>query len=98
MKEITAEELEQKITAGQKLHIIDVREKEEVAEGKIPDAKHIPLGEIPQHLSEIDENEHYYIICRSGGRSSNACRFLIQKGYDVTNVEGGMLNWKGKTE
>ncbi|MFD2627668.1 rhodanese-like domain-containing protein [Oceanobacillus kapialis] len=98
MKEITAKELEHKLLAGEKLNIVDVREDEEVAKGKIPEAKHIPLGQIPERLAELDENVHYYMVCRSGGRSGNACQFLTQNGYKVTNMAGGMLDWEGKTE
>lgn len=98
MKEITAKELEQHLIAGGKLIIIDVREEEEVSVGKIPGAKHIPLGQIPDHLDELDKNEHYYIVCRSGGRSGQACEFLIQNGYNVTNMVGGMLDWEGEIE
>lgn len=64
--------------------------------GKIPEAKHIPLGHIPERLAESDKNEHYYMVCRSGGRSGNACQFLAQNGYNVTNVIGGMLEWEGE--
>lgn len=98
MNEITAKELEQKLVAGEKLNIVDVRENEEVAVGKIPGAKHIPLGQVPERLEELDKNEHYYMVCRSGGRSGNACQFLIQNGYNVTNMVGGMLDWEGEME
>ncbi|WP_085993136.1 rhodanese-like domain-containing protein [Oceanobacillus senegalensis] len=98
MKEITAKELEHKLVSGEELHIIDVREDEEVATGKIPGAKHIPLGQIPDRLEELDKSEHYYMVCRSGGRSGNACQFLIQNGYNVTNMAGGMLDWEGEKE
>lgn len=98
MKEITAMELEQKLTAGEKVNIIDVREDVEVAMGKIPGAKHIPLGQIPERLDELDKDEHYYMVCRSGGRSGNACEFLTQNGYNVTNMVGGMLDWEGEME
>lgn len=98
MKEITAKELEQRIVAGEKLNIVDVREDEEVATGKIPGAKHIPLGQIAERLEELDKNDHYYMVCRSGGRSGNACQFLTQNGYKVTNMVGGMLDWEGEVE
>lgn len=98
MKEITAKDLEQKLEAGEKLNIIDVREDEEVAEGKIPGAKHIRLGQIPERLEELNKNEHYYIVCRSGGRSGRACDYLQEKGYDTTNMVGGMLDWEGEVE
>jgi rhodanese-related sulfurtransferase len=98
MKEITAKELERKIVAGEKINIVDVREDEEVATGKIPGAKHIPLGQIAERLKELDKNNHYYMVCRSGGRSGNACQFLTQNGYNVTNMVGGMLDWEGEVE
>lgn len=98
MKEITAKELAQKLKAGEKLSIIDVREDEEVAQGKIPGARHIRLGQVPERLEEIDKEQHHYMVCRSGGRSANACAFLIDKGYDVTNMVGGMLDWEDEVE
>ncbi|AWI11503.1 rhodanese-like domain-containing protein [Compostibacillus humi] len=98
MKEITAKELEKKLSKGEQVNIIDVREDEEVATGKIPGAKHIPLGQIPKRLNELNKNEHYYIVCRSGGRSGSACQYLIENGYNVTNMVGGMLDWEGETE
>ncbi|MFB1050168.1 rhodanese-like domain-containing protein [Paraliobacillus sp. JSM ZJ581] len=93
MKEISADALAEKLQQKENVNIIDVREDFEVAEGKIPEAKHIPLGEIETRVNELDKNEHYYLICRSGGRSGNACSFLQSQGYDVTNVTGGMLAW-----
>lgn len=98
MKEITAKELEQKLAAGEKINIIDVREDEEVEAGKIPEAKHIRLGEVPERIDELDKEQHYYIICHSGGRSGRACDFLEKKGYNVTNIKGGMLDWEGDVE
>ncbi|GIO22288.1 MULTISPECIES: rhodanese-like domain-containing protein [Bacillaceae] len=98
MKSISAVELHEKIKNGENVHIIDVREDVEVAEGKIPEAKHIPLGDIPNSLDKIDKNKHYYMVCRSGGRSSRACEFLINQGYNVTNMTGGMLAWVGEIE
>ncbi|MHA6252828.1 rhodanese-like domain-containing protein [Oceanobacillus sp. CAU 1775] len=97
MNEITAKDLEEKLTT-EKVHIIDVREDDEVAKGIIPEADHIPLGEISTRLEELDKNEHYYIVCRSGGRSGKACDYLSELGYDTTNVTGGMLAWEGEVE
>ncbi|WP_112180593.1 MULTISPECIES: rhodanese-like domain-containing protein [Paraliobacillus] len=98
MKEITAEELANKIADKEKVNLIDVREEFEVEEGKIPQAKHIALGEVEERMDELDKNKHYYLICRSGARSGNAGQFLTEKGYDVTNMTGGMLAWPGEVE
>ncbi|MFD1040226.1 rhodanese-like domain-containing protein [Virgibacillus byunsanensis] len=98
MKEITAKDLASKLKDSENVSIIDVREDEEVAQGKIPGAKHIPLGQIPERLNEIDKEKHHFMVCRSGGRSGNACSFLSEQGYDVTNMAGGMLDWEDKVE
>ncbi len=79
MKEIQASELAQKLNEGEHLNIIDVREDDEVATGIIPGAKHIRLSEVPDRLNELDEKEHYYMVCRSGGRSGKATEYLEQK-------------------
>lgn len=96
--EITTEELEQKLKAGEKLELIDVREDEEVAGGIIPGAKHIRMGTIPENLDQFDKEKEYIFICRSGGRSANVCHYLQDQGYKVVNMKGGMLDWSGETE
>ncbi|MBB4825254.1 rhodanese-related sulfurtransferase [Sporosarcina luteola] len=98
MKEITTIELQEQLEQGTTFNLIDVREEEEVAEGMIPTAVHIPLGEIPERLDEIDKGKAYIVICRSGGRSGRACEFLEAQGFDVTNMVGGMLAWPGEVE
>ncbi|MFD1361070.1 rhodanese-like domain-containing protein [Lentibacillus salinarum] len=98
MKKVTTKELAEKVKNNEKLHVIDVREDDEVAQGKIPGAKHIPLGEVPDRLDEIDKDKHYYMVCRSGGRSGKASEFLEAQGYHVTNVDGGMLAWDEDVE
>lgn len=98
MKEMTTAELQQKLENGETLHLIDVREDDEVANGIIPGAVHIPLGEVPERMTELDKATPYVLICRSGGRSGRAAEFLEAQGYDVTNMVGGMLNWQGDVE
>ncbi len=98
MKEIITKQLAEKRMNDSSISIIDVREDEEVAEGIIPGAKHIPMGEIPQRLDEIDKDSINYIICRSGGRSRNVSLFMEEQNYNVVNVDGGMLAWEEDTE
>ncbi|MDM5187225.1 rhodanese-like domain-containing protein [Bacillus sp. DX4.1] len=98
MKEITAKELENKLMNDEELNIIDVREVEEVTEGKIPGALHIPLGLLEFRMHELDKNKEYIMVCRSGGRSSRAVQFLESNGFLVINMNGGMLAWEGKIE
>ncbi|MCU9614264.1 rhodanese-like domain-containing protein [Caldibacillus lycopersici] len=98
MKTITPNELQEKIENEEQLEIIDVRESDEVEEGMIPGAKHIPMGEIPNRLNELDKKKEYIFICRSGGRSGNVCHYLEDQGYQVVNMVGGMLAWEGDLE
>ncbi|MGG3961460.1 rhodanese-like domain-containing protein [Geobacillus stearothermophilus] len=98
MKTITPKEVEERLRAGESLHIIDVREPEEVAAGKIPGAVNIPLGLIEFRMHELDKNEEYILVCRSGGRGGRAAEFLDSRGYRVINMTGGMLAWEGPVE
>ena len=98
MKQITAKEVETLLNEGKILNIIDVREVDEVASGKIPGAINIPLGLIEFRMNELDKSKEYVMVCRSGGRSSRAIQFLESYGFNVINMEGGMLAWEGKVE
>ncbi|UYG96983.1 rhodanese-like domain-containing protein [Cytobacillus firmus] len=98
MKTMTVNEVEQQLAAGVKLNIIDVREVDEVQEGKIASAIHIPLGLIEFRMHELDKNQEYVMVCRSGNRSGLAARFLEGQGFSVINMLGGMMNWEGPLE
>ena len=73
------------------MHLIDVREVDEVAAGKIPGAINIPLGLLEFRMNELDKNKEYILVCRSGGRSGRAAQLLESHGYNVINMTGGML-------
>lgn len=77
---------------------IDVREDDEFQVGHIPGAKNLPLSELLARYQELDPQTPYYVICHSGARSGNACAFLSQKGYKVTNIMGGMAEWQGAVD
>jgi len=98
MKEISAKEVQQAIERGQVLNLIDVRELDEVELEHIPGIIHIPLGLLEFRMHELNKNEPYVIVCRSGGRSGNATRFLESQGFDVSNMVGGMLAWEGEVK
>lgn len=97
LKEITPAELQAKLEQGEELHLIDVREADEVAAGMIPGAVHIPLGDIAVEMNNLDASTPYILICRSGGRSGRAQEIMADEGFDVTNMTGGMLEWQGET-
>jgi len=97
IKTITPEELKNKLEQGEKLELVDVREDHEVAQGMIPGAKHIRMGDIPANLEYFDKDKEYIFICRSSARSGNVCYYLQEQGFKVRNMSGGMLEWTGQT-
>jgi rhodanese-related sulfurtransferase len=76
-----------------RLQLIDVRQAYEWQAGRIEAARHIPMGEIPGRLEEIDQRRPVVVVCRSGNRSGVAARALARLGYDAHNLEGGMRAW-----
>lgn len=72
--------------------IIDIREKNEYAEGHLKGVPNIPLSELRERVNEIPKDRTVYLQCRSGQRSYNACLLLQNLGYtNVVNVTGGIL-------
>ncbi|MCU6797567.1 rhodanese-like domain-containing protein [Paenibacillus sp. WQ 127069] len=95
MREITAAQLRERIENGEKLTIIDVREDHEVAEGIVPGAIHIRLGDLEHRHTEIQPAGELFFVCRGGRRSLKACEWLLSNGYTgLMNVAGGMTAWK----
>lgn len=79
--------------------LIDVRTKEEYAEGHIPDSINLPLSNLDQILKEVpDKNTPLFVYCQSGSRSARAAKSMKKAGYsDVTNI-GGILYYHGPIE
>ncbi len=79
--------------------ILDVRTPEEVAEGYIPNAINIDIYLGPDFLAELeklDKNKNYYVYCRSGNRSGQACAIMNSLGFEnAYNLEGGFMHWEG---
>lgn len=73
--------------------LLDVREDDEWNAGHVRGALHIPLGEIPGRLDEIDLDSELLVICHSSGRSMRVLQYLEQAGIDGSCVRGGMLAW-----
>ncbi len=98
MKNISASEVQKRLEQGEELNIIDVREVDEVQEGKIPGAINIPLAIIPVRVMDLDMDKEYILVCHSGARSANAAYFLEEEGFNVINMRGGMCAWRGAVE
>lgn len=74
--------------------LLDVREPDEWAAGHIEGATLIPLGELPNRLSEVPQDQEVVVVCRSGRRSAEGRDILRNAGYStVTSMSGGMNLW-----
>ena len=75
--------------------ILDVREQDEWDAGHIPGAVFMPMGQVPDRLSEIPKDKTVIVQCRSGNRSSQVTDFLVQQGFtNVHNMAGGLKAWQ----
>lgn len=82
-------------TFGEGVVLLDVREDDEWQRGHAPQALHIPMGDVPARLAELDSDAELYVVCHAGGRSQRVAQYLAQNGFQPVNVAGGMLAWAG---
>ena len=78
--------------------VVDVREAEELEMGKIPGAISMPLTVLFQQYVKLPTTRPLALVCLSGRRSAEAVQFLCERGYQATNLAGGMLAWEGPVE
>ena len=78
---------------GPEFTLLDVREDDEWQLGHAPGAQHIPMGDIPVRMAELDTDRELFVICHFGGRSQRVAMYLQRNGYDAINVRGGMAAW-----
>ncbi len=94
MPSINPVELNEKLTQGEKLLVLDVREPFEFISGHIKGAVPIPLGELGQRVQELPKDRSVICVCESGSRSFSATRYLLSQGLDVINLNRGMIGWQ----
>ena len=75
--------------------LLDVREDDEWRRGHAPGAQHIPMGQVPSRIGEINADAKLFVVCQAGGRSQRVAQYLARNGYTPVNVSGGMLAWEG---
>ena len=99
MTDLSQEEWIEQKKNDPKAVIIDVRTAEEVAEGIIEGAIQIDIygGQaFLDALEELDKSKSYYVYCRSGNRSGQACAIMNAQGFENTyNLRGGVMEWQG---
>jgi molybdopterin/thiamine biosynthesis adenylyltransferase/rhodanese-related sulfurtransferase/molybdopterin converting factor small subunit len=88
---ITPQELKRRLDAGEPLVLLDVREPYELEISRLPNIKHIPMAQVAERVHELNPADEVVVICRSGGRSGQITRLLLQMGFRrVKNLTGGM--------
>lgn len=101
MQNLTQSQWRTQLEQDDKAEIIDVRTITEVAEGIIPKAIHIDIQNAAGFMEKVkalDTSRNYYVYCRSGGRSAQACMILNSLGFPNTyNLVGGIMEWQGET-
>ena len=92
--EAGAQEVKERIDAGEPVVLLDVREPFETAGGIVPGARTIPLGELRERWKELENCNEVVCYCAAGARSLEAARFLREKGlFNATSLEGGVTAW-----
>jgi len=91
---ITPEALYERLTKGEQLTVIDVREPREWAVGHIEGARHIPMAQLESQKGTLDPATEIILYCRSGGRSGRATEMLRRSGFSqARNMIGGIVRW-----
>jgi sulfur-carrier protein adenylyltransferase/sulfurtransferase len=93
MRDMTVEELKQRLDKGDDLFVLDVREPHEYQICNLG-GHLIPLNDLPKRVSELDSSREIVVHCKMGGRSAKAVDFLRQSGFSrVHNLAGGITAW-----
>lgn len=97
---LSQQEWAEKLAADDNAVILDVRTPEECAEGIIPNAINIDIyrGQgFVYAVQELDPSKNFYVYCKAGGRSQQACSIMNELGFENTyNLMGGFMNWEGE--
>lgn len=99
VKETTVDEVKEKLGAGEKLLLVDVREESEFAKDHLPGAIHLGKGVIERDIETRvpDINAPMILYCGGGFRSALAADNLQKMGYkNVISMDGGVREWRGK--
>ena len=94
VEEVTVSELSARLRQGASLILLDVREAVEQQVSHLPDARLIPLGQLPTRLTELDRGAEIIAFCRTGVRSAQAVGVLRAAGFQrARSLRGGINAW-----
>jgi rhodanese-related sulfurtransferase len=92
-RETQPDDLRARLSDGEQIFILDVREPDEVAEWAFPGAVNIPLGELGGRTGELPKDRTIVVTCHVGGRSATAAEALSNAGWPAENLAGGAVAW-----
>jgi len=86
--------MKERLERGERPIILDVRERWEVELASVAGVTHIPMGDIPARISELDDSREIVVMCHHGVRSAQVAMYLARNGFDrVSNLSGGIEAW-----
>lgn len=92
--DITVEQAKELIEANPSLVVLDVRTEEEFHSERIEGAKNIPVDDLEIRLTKLNPNDKILVYCRTGNRSTQAAKILVQNGFsDFYHMVGGIVSW-----
>lgn len=101
MKNLTQDQWKEEINASKNAVIMDVRTPAEWSEGIIEEAEMLDFLDhenFKKEIQQLDKDKSYYLYCRSGARSGQACQMMSQLGLQANNLIGGIMEWKGEVK
>jgi rhodanese-related sulfurtransferase len=90
---ISPDDLRGKMEKGREIFLLDVRTPAENASQAIDGSHLIPVQELAHRVAELPRDKEIVVYCRVGNRSAFASAHLARLGYNVKNLEGGIMNW-----
>ena len=97
-KGLSNKEFQQKLNEDSSAILMDVRTPEEFRSERIPNSvnANVISSSFMNKISSLDKSKTYFVYCRSGGRSAQACSIMADEGFNVYNLIGGIGSWTGE--
>ena len=99
-EDLFAEDFRKRLSEEADAVVLDVRTPEEFESGRIPKSININIMDrtFLSQVAALDKSKPYYVYCRSGARSGQACQTMASQGFEVYNLAGGIMRWPGELD
>ena len=99
-EDLFAEDFQERLSEKAGAIILDVRTPEEFESGRIPKSININIMDrtFLAQVAALDKSKPYFVYCRSGARSGQACAAMASQGFEVYNLAGGIMRWPGEID